>query len=77
MWIYNYDITLEDVSNYAPSGVNWRDHYNGFFQYQTWNNSAEQAWVFRIGKHRLMLVKEKPSLIDVNQEAKSDFDKAA
>ena len=77
MWFKNYDITLEDVSNYAPSGVNWRNHFKGFFQYQTWDDLTETAWVFRFGKRRIMLVKEKPGATTAVEAKKAKLDKAA
>jgi hypothetical protein len=59
----NVELLYEDVSMYAPEGVNWHDHFKSFFQFQSWNDRTEKAWLFRMGKHRLTIVKEKPDAI--------------
>ena len=76
------EILYEDVSFYTPEGVSWHDHFRSFFQFQSWNDRTEKAWLFRLGKHRLSIVKEKPDAIaEVLKEAKKDInnklDKAA
>jgi len=80
MRVKNFELVLEDVSNYCPSGLTWRDHFNKFFQFQTWNDRTEKAWLLRAGKFRLMLVKEKPEAIaQLQAEAKKSqkLDKVA
>jgi hypothetical protein len=76
----NFELVLEDVSNYCPSGLTWKDHFKKVFGYQTWNDRTETAWLFRAGKFRLMLVKEKPEAIaQLQAEAKKsqELDKVA
>ena len=71
MQLFNtVDIVLEDVSYYTPTGTNWYSHFRSFFQFQTWNDRTERAWLFLVGKYRLHIVKEKPAAIaEVLKEA--------
>ena len=64
MQLFNtVEIVLEDVSYYTPDGMSWQNHFRKFFQFQTWNDRTEQAWLLRVGKYRLHIVKEKPAAI--------------
>lgn len=63
-------LVLEDVSNYTPTGTDWYNHFRGLFQFQSWNDRTEKAWLLRVGKYRLNIVKEKPAAIaEVLEEA--------
>lgn len=70
------ELLYEDVSVYTPDGVSWYDHFKSFFQFQSWNDRTEKAWLFRFGKHRLTIVKEKPDAIaEVHAEARQQSNK--
>jgi len=77
MQLFNtVELLYEDVSVYTPDGVSWYDHFKIFFQFQSWNDRTEKAWLFRFGKHRLTIVKEKPDAIaEVHAEARQQSNK--
>lgn len=78
MLLGQYDILVEDVSMYCPSGVTWKDHYKKFFQYQMWDDVTETVRLFRFGKYRINIVREKPDAIALlRKQEEAKLDKAA
>lgn len=73
MWLKNYDITIEDCALYVPETNNWRKFYGCLWDYQSWEDRLEKVWSLRVGRYRLMVLKEKPAI----EELKAKLNKAA
>ena len=78
MLIGSYEIHIENIDMYCPTGVKWRDHFKKFFQFQQWDDVTETVKLIRLGKYRINIVREKSDAVALLQkQQKAKLDKAA